>query len=133
MTMKISAMGQEQTVKIASTTDTYYATDIKAELNPFASVSGGDMANMFGTTNKDFADQAEGRAGQAAQRALRCAPSAPALSSRRDRPRVTNSQAEVTSIQWVACRSQGVRGSRDLHRGAVARYGRASAGSTPPK
>src|SRR6185503_20757745 len=41
MTMKISAMGQEQTVKISSTTDTFYATDLKADLNPFASLNGG--------------------------------------------------------------------------------------------
>jgi len=57
MTMTISAMGQQQTAKISSTNDTYYATDIKGTLNPFASMTGGDMANMFGTTNKDFADK----------------------------------------------------------------------------
>ena len=101
MTMKISAMGQEQTVKISSTTDTYYATDIKGELNPFASVNGGDMANMFGTTNKEFADKMK-----AAQAKLPKGTPLRAVSSSsmtaQGQTRVTNSQAEVTSIQWVA-------------------------------
>jgi hypothetical protein len=101
MTMKISAMGQEQTVKIASTTDTYYATDIKAELNPFASLNGGDMANMFGTTNKDFAEKMK-----AAQAKLPKGTPLRAVSSStvvaQGQTRVTNSQAEVTAIQWVA-------------------------------
>ena len=101
MTMKISAMGQEQTVKIASTTDTYYATDIKGELNPFASLSGGDMANMFGTTNKEFAEKMK-----AAQAKLPKGTPLRAVSSStlvaQGQTRVTNSQAEVTAIQWVA-------------------------------
>jgi hypothetical protein len=101
MTMKISAMGQEQTVKISSTTDTYYATDIKGELNPFASVNGGDMANMFGTTNKEFAEKMK-----AAQAKLPKGTPLRAVSSSsmtaQGQTRVTNSQAEVTSIQWVA-------------------------------
>jgi hypothetical protein len=101
MTMKISAMGQEQTVKISSTTDTYYATDIKGELNPFASVNGGDMANMFGTTNKEFAEKMK-----AAQARLPKGTPLRAVSSSsmtaQGQTRVTNSQAEVTSIQWVA-------------------------------
>jgi hypothetical protein len=101
MTMKISAMGQEQTVKISSTTDTYYATDINAELNPFASLNGGDMANMFGTTNKEFAEKMK-----AAQAKLPKGTPLRAISSStliaQGQTRVTNSQAEVTSIQWVA-------------------------------
>lgn len=101
MTMKISAMGQEQTVKISSTADTYYATDIKGELNPFASLNGGDMANMFGTTNKEFAEKMK-----AAQAKLPKGTPLRAISSStvtaQGQTRVTNSQAEVTSIQWVA-------------------------------
>lgn len=101
MTMKISAMGQEQTVKIGSTTDTYYATDIKAELNPFASLNGGDMANMFGTTNKEFAEKMK-----AAQAKLPKGTPLRAVSSStvtaQGQTRVTNSQAEVTAIHWVA-------------------------------
>jgi len=100
MTMTISAMGQEQTVKIASTTDTYYATDIKGDLNPFASLSGGDMANMFGTTNKDFADKMK-----AVQQKLPKGTPLRALGSAtivaQGRTKVTSSAAEVTALQWV--------------------------------
>jgi hypothetical protein len=101
MTMKISAMGQEQTVKIGSTTDTYYATDIKADLNPFASVSAGDMANMFGTTNKEFAAKLKAvQAKLPKGTPLRAVNSSTLISQ--GQTKVTNSQAEVTAIQWVA-------------------------------
>jgi hypothetical protein len=100
MTMTISAMGQQQTVKIASTNDTYFATDIKGDLNPFASLSGGDMANMFGTTNKDFADKMK-----LVQQKLPKGTPLRALSSAtivsQGQTRVTNTAAEVTGIQWV--------------------------------
>lgn len=100
MTMKISAMGQEQTVKIGSTTDTYYATDIKADLNPFASVSAGDMANMFGTTNKEFAAKLKAvQAKLPKGTPLRAVNSSTLVSQ--GQTKVTNSQAEVTAIQWV--------------------------------
>jgi hypothetical protein len=101
MTMKISAMGQEQTVKIASTTDTYYATDIRAELNPFASLNGGDMANMFGTTNKEFAEKMKAAQAKLPKGTPLRAVSSSTLTSQ-GQTRVTNSQAEVTLIQWVA-------------------------------
>jgi hypothetical protein len=101
MTMKISAMGQEQTVKIGSTTDTYYATDIKADLNPFASLNGGDMANMFGTTNKDFADKMKAVQAKLPKGIPLRAMSSSTLTAHGE-TKVTNSQAEVTSIQWVA-------------------------------
>ena len=100
MTMKISAMGQEQTVKISSTTDTYYATDIKGDLNPFASLNGGDMANMFGTTNKEFADKMKAAQAKLPKGTPLRAVSSSSLTSQ-GQTRVTNSQAEVTSVQWV--------------------------------
>jgi hypothetical protein len=100
MTMKISAMGQEQTVKIGSTTDTYYATDIKADLNPYASVSAGDMANMFGTTNKEFAAKLKAvQAKLPKGTPLRAVNSSTLVSQ--GQTKVTNSQAEVTAIAWV--------------------------------
>jgi hypothetical protein len=101
MTMKISAMGQEQTVKIGNTTDTYYATDIKSELNPFASVNGGDMANMFGTTNKDFAAKMKAVQAKLPKGTPLRAVSSSTLTSHGE-SKVTNSRAEVTSINWVA-------------------------------
>jgi hypothetical protein len=101
MTMTISAMGQAQTVQIASTTDTYFATDIKGDLNPFQSINSSDMANMFGSTNKDFADKMK-----AVQKKLpkgtpmRAFGSATIVSQ--GRTKVTNSSAEVTGLRWVA-------------------------------
>src|SRR3954469_17398707 len=44
MTVTISAMGQEQTIQISSANDSFYATDIRGDLNPFVSFNGGDMA-----------------------------------------------------------------------------------------
>jgi hypothetical protein len=101
MTMKISAMGQEQTVKIGSTTDSYYATDLNADLNPFASLSGGDMANMFGTTNKEFATKMKAAQAKLPKGTPLRAISSSTLSAQ-GQTKVTNSQAEVTAIQWVA-------------------------------
>lgn len=100
MTMKISAMGQEQTVKISSTTDTYYATDLKGDLNPFASLNGGDMANMFGTTNKEFADKMRAAQAKLPKGTPLRAVSSSSLTAQ-GQTRVTNSQAEVTAVQWV--------------------------------
>jgi hypothetical protein len=98
MTMTISAMGQAQIVKISSTNDTFYATDIAGDLNPFASLSGGDMANMFGTTNKDFADKMK-----AAQAKLPKGVPLRALSSNtiiaQGQTRTRNSVAEVTALK----------------------------------
>ncbi len=101
MTMKISAMGQEQTVKISSTTDTYYATDIQGDLNPFASLNGGDMANMFGTTNKEFADKMKAAQAKLPKGTPLRASSSSSMTAQ-GQTRVTTSQAEVTAIQWVA-------------------------------
>jgi len=100
MTMKISAMGQEQTVKIGSTTDTYFANDIKGDLNPFASLSGGDMANMFGTTNKEFADKMKAVQAKLPKGVPLRAVSSSTLTAH-GATKVTNSQAEVTSIKSV--------------------------------
>jgi len=100
MTMTISAMGQQQTVKIASTNDTYYATDIKENLNPFASLTGGDLANMFGTTNKEFAEKMKAAQDKLPKKTpLRALNSATMTSQ--GQTRVTNTAAEVTALQWV--------------------------------
>jgi hypothetical protein len=132
MTMKISAMGQEQTVKISSTTDTYYATDINAELNPFASLNGGDMANMFGTTNKEFAEKMK-----AAQAKLPKGTPLRAVSSStliaQGQTRVTNSQAEVTSIQWVASDPKAFEVPSTYTAAPMPGMGGSGGGSIPPK
>lgn len=100
MTLTISGMGQEQTVKISSTTDYYYATDIRRVVNPFASLSGGDMAAMFGSSNKDFADKMKAvQAKLPNETPLRASSSYTMISQ--GQTRVTSTQAEVTSVQWV--------------------------------
>ena len=132
MTMKISAMGQEQTVKIASTTDTYYASDINGRLNPFASLSGGDMANMFGSTNKEFADKMT-----AAQQKLPKGTPLRSLSSAtivaQGQTKVTTSQAEVTSIQWVPSDPKVFEVPATYTAMPLPGMGGSNAGSIPPR
>jgi hypothetical protein len=132
MTMKISAMGQEQTVKIGSTTDTYYATDIKGDLNPFASVSGGDMANMFGTTNKDFATKLKAVQAKLPKGTPLRAVSSSTLVSQ-GLTKVTNSQAEVTSIQWVAADPKAFEVPATYTAAPLPSIPGARSGTTPPK
>jgi hypothetical protein len=100
VTMSITAMGQTQTVKIASTTDQYYPTDIKSEMNPFASITGTDMMGVFSTSNKEFAAKLK-----AAESKLPKAPpfrtSTTATMTTDGTTRVTKSNTEVTSVQWV--------------------------------
>jgi hypothetical protein len=132
MTMKISAMGQEQTVKISSTTDTYYATDIKADLNPFASLNGGDMANMFGTTNKEFADKMKAvQAKLPKGTPLRAVSSSTVVAQ--GQTRVTNSQAEVTAIRWVASDPKTFEIPATYKAGTLPGMAGAEGGSIPPK
>src|SRR2546423_1035252 len=100
MTMTISAHGAQQTVKISSTTDSYYATDIKGVLNPFASLSGSDMANMFGSANTEFAEKLKAAQAKLPKGTpLRAASSATIVAQ--GQTRITNSAAEVTNLQWV--------------------------------
>ncbi|HEX9085527.1 MAG TPA: hypothetical protein VF836_12385 [Gemmatimonadaceae bacterium] len=100
MTMTINAMGQEQVVKISSTSDYYYANDIKGVVNPFASLSGGDMAAMFGTSSKEFADKMKAMQEKLPKGTpLRASSSATMIAQ--GQTRTTNTQAEVTSVQWV--------------------------------
>jgi hypothetical protein len=100
MTMTINAMGQEQVVKISSTSDYYYANDIKGVVNPFASLSGSDMAAMFGSSNKEFADKMKAMQAKLPNNTpLRASISSTMISQ--GQTRVTNTQAEVTSVQWV--------------------------------
>jgi hypothetical protein len=101
MTMTITAMGQQQqSVKIASTTSHYFPTDIKSAFNPFASMTGTDMANMFGGSSKEFAQKLK-----AAEAKLPKAPplrtSTTATITTQGVTRVTKSNTEVTSVQWV--------------------------------
>jgi hypothetical protein len=100
MTMTITAMGQDQIVKISSTSDYYYADDIKGVVNPFASMSGGDMAAMFGSSSKEFADKLKAMQDKLPKGTpLRA--SSTAMMTAQGQTRITSTQAEVTSVQWV--------------------------------
>lgn len=100
MTMTVSAMGQQQTVQINSLTDSYYATDIAGVLNPFASLSGSDMANMFGAGNAEFAQKLKAAQAKLPKGTpLRASSSATIVAQ--GQTRVTTSSAEVTAVKWV--------------------------------
>lgn len=100
VTMTITGMGQSQSVKIASSTEYYFPTDIKSALNPFASITGTDMIGVFGGNNREFAAKLK-----AAEKLLPKAPplrtSTTATITTDGTSRVTKSNTEVTSVQWV--------------------------------
>jgi hypothetical protein len=132
MTMTISAMGQQQIAKISSTNDSYYATDIKGTLNPFASMTGGDMANMFGTTNKDFADKMKAASAKLPTGVPLRATSSNTLTAQ-GQTRVTNSQAEVTSIKWVDVDPKAFEIPSTYTAVQLPTIGGAQGGAIPPK
>ena len=100
MTMTISAMGQEQVVNISTTADYYYANDIKGVVNPFTSLNGGDMAAMFGSSNKDFADKMKAMQAKLPNNTpLRASTTSTMISQ--GQTRVTSTVGEITSVQWV--------------------------------
>jgi len=131
MTMTISAMGQQQTVKIASSNDAYYATDIRGFLNPFSTLTGGDMSAIFGTTNKDFGDKMK-----AVQQKLPKGTPLRALSSAtivaQGQTRVTNSAAEVTAIQWVDTNPKTFEVPSNYTATQLPGMGGSSSGAIPP-
>ena len=131
MTMTISAMGQQQTVKIASSNDAYYATDIRGFLNPFSTLTGGDMSAIFGTTNKDFGDKMK-----AVQQKLPKGTPLRALSSAtivaQGQTRVTNSAAEVTAIQWVDTNPKTFEVPSNYTATQLPGMGESSSGAIPP-
>ncbi len=100
MAINMAALGQQQSVQVSNNIDYYYASDIKGELNPFATLSGGDMVNRLGASNKDFSDKM-----MAAQKKLpkgtplRASYSATVVSQ--GQTRVSNTAVEVTGIRWV--------------------------------
>jgi len=124
-------MGQQQIVKIASSNDAYYATDIKGYLNPFTTLTGGDMAAIFGTTNKDFGDKMK-----AVQQKLPKGTPLRALSTAtivaQGQTRVTNSSAEVTGIQWVDTNPKTFEVPSNYTATQLPGMGESSSGAIPP-
>ena len=101
MTLTINAMGQQQTVNIVSTSDYYYATDIKGAVNPFASLSGADMASAFTGSSKEFAEKMKAAQAKLPKATPLKASSSATMSVAGMPPRVTNTDALVTGIKWV--------------------------------
>jgi hypothetical protein len=131
MTMTVSAMGQQQTVKISSTTDSYYATDIRGVLNPFSALSGSDMANMFGAGNADFAQKLKAAQAKLPKGTpLRASSSATIVSQ--GQTRVTTSNAEVTSVNWVSADPKAFQIPATYTQVQLGQTSGASSGATPP-
>jgi hypothetical protein len=102
MTMNVDAMGQHQTVTIATTSDYYYATDIKGSVNPFSSFSGADMASALTGSNKDFAEKMKAAQAKLPKATPLKATSSATMTIAGMPSRVTNTDAVVTGIKWVA-------------------------------
>jgi hypothetical protein len=132
MTMTISAMGQQQTVKIASSNDAYYATDIRGYLNPFTTLTGGDMAAIFGTSNKEFGEKMKAIQQKLPKGTpLRASSSATIVAQ--GQTRVTNSSAEVTGIQWVDTDAKAFEVPSTYTATQLPGMGGSSSGAIPPK
>lgn len=132
MTMTISAMGQVQTVKISSSSDYYYANDIKGVVNPFASLSGGDMAAMLGSSNKEFADKMKAMQ-EKLPKGMPLRASSTATMIAQGQTRVTNTQAEVTSVQWVDANPKAFEIPSTYTPVTLPGMGGAQGGAIPPK
>ncbi|HJQ11949.1 MAG TPA: hypothetical protein VJ840_13050 [Gemmatimonadaceae bacterium] len=102
LTMNINAMGQQQTVTIATTSDYYFATDIKGAVNPFSSFSGADMASALTGSNKEFADKMKAAQAKLPKATPLRATSSATMTVSGMPPRVTTTDALVTGVQWVA-------------------------------
>ena len=132
MTMKVDAMGQQEVVKLSSTTDSYYANDIKGVLNPFATLSGSDMANMFGSGSPEFAKKLKAAQAKLPNRTpLRASSSATIVAH--GEARVTTTKAEVTSLQWVDADPKSFDVPSGYTAAPLSSTADASAGATPRK
>jgi hypothetical protein len=132
MTMTISAMGQVQTVKIASSSDYYYANDIKGVVNPFASLSGGDMAAVLGSSNKEFADKMKAMQEKLPKGTPLRASSTSTMIAQ-GQTRVTTTQAEVTSVQWVDANPKAFEVPSTYTPLTMPVMGGSKSGAIPPK
>jgi hypothetical protein len=131
MTMRMSAMGESQSMKFSSTTEYLFATDVKDALNPFTSLSGGDMVNMFGSANRDFAEKM--RAAQAKlprTTPLRATSTATIVAP--GQTRTTSTVAEVTSLKWVPADKTAFEIPSTYKETAIPSMGGMGAGAPPP-
>jgi len=132
MTMTVNAMGQQQVVKFASTTDGYFATDLTGTLNPFSSLSGTDVANMFGSANAEFAQKLKAvQAKLPKGTQLRASSSATIVTQ--GLTRVTTSSAEVTALNWVTTDPKVFEIPSNYTQAQLPGLAGAGTGAVPPK
>lgn len=100
MTMTISGLGRQQSVKISSTTDYHFPTDIRTTFNPFSSITGADMLGMLGGSSKELA--AKLKAAEAKlPKTTPLRTSTTHTVTTQGVNQVTKSNTEVTSVRWV--------------------------------
>lgn len=131
MTISMTAFGQSQSIKLSSVSDYLFAADIRGVLNPFSSLTGSDMMNMFGASNKDFADKMKAAQSKLPKKTpLRASSLATVVAQ--GQTRVTNTQAEVTSVQWVNADPKVFEIPANYTTGQLPSIGTAPAATTPP-
>jgi hypothetical protein len=131
MTISMTAFGQSQSVKLSSATEYLFATDIKGVLNPFSSLSGNDQLNMFGASNKDFAAKMSAAQAKLPKRTpLRASSTATVVAQ--GQTRTTNTQAEVTSVQWVTADPKVFEIPANYTAGQLPSTGAGGAPTSPP-
>lgn len=132
MAISMAAHGLQQVVKVSNTTDYFYASDIKGELNPFATLSGGDMLNMLGKSNKDLVEKAKAvRQKLPKGTPLRALYSATIVSQ--GQTRVTDSAVEVTGVKWIDADPKAFEVPANFTAQQLPGMGGSSGGATPPR
>jgi hypothetical protein len=132
MTMNMSAMGQSQSMKFSSTTEYLFARDVNGALNPFASLSGGDMVNMFGSANKDFAEKMRAAQAKLPKGTPLRATSSATMSAMGD-TRTTSTVAEVTSLKWVPADKTAFEIPATYKEAQLPSMGAMGSGAPPPR
>lgn len=114
-TMTHSSPRNQQSVKIASTTEHYFptapidppnppnppdSTDLMNAFNGFATITGSDMLSMYGSTFKDFTDKMSATL-QRLPRAMPLRTSVTTTITTQGVSRTTKSTIDYTSVQWV--------------------------------
>jgi hypothetical protein len=132
MTMNMAAMGQQQAVKVSNNADYYFATDIKGVLNPFASLSGGDMVNMLGGSSKEFVQKMKTVQDKLPKGTPLRATSSSTVEARGE-TRVIDTQAEVTAIKWIPVDPRTLEIPSTYTSVQVPGMGGSSGGTIPPR
>lgn len=131
MAISMDAHGVQQVIRVSNTTDYYYASDITGELNPFATLSGGDMLDLLAKSNKDMIDKKKAVLQKLPKRTpLRALYSATIVSQ--GQTRVTDSSVEVTAVKWVDADPKAFDVPANFTAQPLPGMGGSSGGATPP-